>query len=188
MRGTHPGTFLCGGIFNNCFLGLNSSRIRLSESHPHVSEIFQQLAERKFCGAFCPILRLIRSRSPPPYNIMKKSLLCSLPLLLLSPFFLSAQSPSPTPAPTTVEKVYLPYDKLEEIFDKEGQGVFLPYREFIDMWNKVNMAEVIKKSEPPVDGILASAHYTGKVSGEVVTIDAKLNFESLKEGWSALSL
>ena len=119
---------------------------------------------------------------------MKKSLLYGLPLLLLFPGFASAQSPTPTPAPTTVRSVYLPYDKLEQIFEKEGQGVFLPYREFIDMWNKVNMAEVVKKSEPPVDGILASAHYTGKVTGEIVTIDAKLNFESLKQGWSALSL
>ena len=67
-------------------------------------------------------------------------------------------------------------------------GIFLPYREFIDMWNKVNMAEIVKKSEPPVDGILASAHYSGKVTGEVAAIDTKLNFESLKEGWSSLQL
>ncbi len=56
------------------------------------------------------------------------------------------------------------------------------------MWNKVNMTEAVKKTQPPVDGILASAHYTGKVTDEVVTIDAKLNFESLKEGWSSLQL
>ena len=119
---------------------------------------------------------------------MKKSLLLRLPLLLLFPGLVSAQSPTPSPTPGTERSIYLPYDKLEQVFEKEGRGVFLPYREFIDMWNRVNMAEVIKKSPPPVDGILASAHYSGKVTGEIVSIDAKLDFESLKEGWSALSL
>ena len=105
---------------------------------------------------------------------MKKSLLSTLPSLLFFAGFVSAQTPAPspagssTPAPTTVQKVYLPYDKLEQIFDNEGQGVFLPYREFIDMWNKVNMAEVVEKSEPPVSGILASANYAGKVSGDII--------------------
>lgn len=119
---------------------------------------------------------------------MKKSLLRSLPLLLLFTGFVSAQTPSPTPAPSPVPRVYIPYDKLEEIFGKDNQGIFLPYGEFIDMWNKVNMAEMIKKTQPPVDGILASAHYNGKVTGDVVNIDAKLAFQSLKEGWSSLPL
>ena len=119
---------------------------------------------------------------------MKKSLLQCLPLLLLFTGFVSAQSPSPTPAASPVQRVYIPYDKLEDIFGKDNQGIFLPYGEFINMWNKVNMTEAVKKTQPPVDGILASAHYSGKVTDEVVTMDAKLSFESLKEGWSSLQL
>ena len=96
---------------------------------------------------------------------------------------------TPAPAPVKQERsIYLPYEKLEQVFEKEGRGVFLPYKEFLEMWNKLNLPEAVKKSDPPVNGILASAHYTGKVAGEVVTLQAKLEFEALKEGWSALPL
>jgi len=118
---------------------------------------------------------------------MKKNLLATLCLLYSISPAAFAQSPSPTPV-TQERSIYLPYEKLEQIFENEGRGVFLPYKEFLDMWNKVNLPEAVKKSTPPVDGILASAHYTGKVSGEVVTLQAKLDFEALKEGWSSLSL
>jgi hypothetical protein len=116
---------------------------------------------------------------------MKKSLLSGLLLIVSS----LALAQSPTPAPATEERsIYLPYEKLEQVFEHEGRGVFLPYKEFLEMWNKVNLPEAAHKSNPPVDGILSSAHYTGKVSGDVVTLQAKLDFEALKEGWSSLSL
>lgn len=106
-------------------------------------------------------------------------------LLIVHP--VSAQVPAPSPV-TQERSIYLPYEKLEQVFEKEGRGVFLPYREFLEMWNKLNLPEAAKKTEPPVDGILASAHYNGKVAGDVLTLQAKLDFEALKEGWSALKL
>jgi hypothetical protein len=93
--------------------------------------------------------------------------------------------------PKTVTKeqtIFVPFDKLEEVFGKEERGVFLPYREFLEMWNKLNLPEKLKKTEPPVEGVLAAANYVGKVTGDVAEIKAKLSFEALKEGWSKLSL
>jgi len=96
----------------------------------------------------------------------------------------------PVPAPVTKEQtVYVPFEKLEQVFENEGRGVFLPYREFLEMWNKLKLPEEIKKKEPPVDGVLAAAQYTGRVvEGNVASISAKLDLEALKEGWSMLKL
>ncbi len=39
-----------------------------------------------------------------------------------------------------------------------------------------------------MDGVLSSAKYSGKVEGDVVSLDAKLEMEALKDGWSVLKL
>ncbi len=97
-------------------------------------------------------------------------------------------SPSPSPAPLIERTVYTPYEKLEQVFGKEDRGVFLPYREFLDLWNKVNLPSDLKKNPPPVDGVLASAHYTGAITGDAAVFDAQLQLEALKEGWSKIPL
>ena len=60
-----------------------------------------------------------------PFRI---SLTCSTVfLLLLGSLFAAAQGPTTEVAARLSEQtVYVPYDKLEEIFEKEGRGVFLP--------------------------------------------------------------
>ncbi len=105
------------------------------------------------------------------------SLLCCVALLtmIVPPDALRAQGdpiatpstapvppPSVAPTPALIERtVYTPYEQLEQVFEKEDRGVFLPYREFLDLWNKLNLPADLKKNQPPVDGVLASAHYTG---------------------------
>src|SRR4029434_4227268 len=95
-----------------------------------------------------------------------------------------AQNPAPpTPPvdpPKTITKeqtIYVPFDKLEQVFENQERGVFLPYREFLEMWNKLNLPEKLKAKEPPIEGVLAGANYAGKVTGDVAEIKAKLSFE-----------
>jgi len=106
--------------------------------------------------------------------------------------FASAQelpvAPMPPKIITKEQTVFVPFDKLEEVFAGQEQGVFLPYREFLEMWNKVNLPEKLKKTEPPVDGVIAGASYAGKVDGDLAEIRAKMNFEALKDGWSQIPL
>lgn len=103
-----------------------------------------------------------------------------------------AQTPAPAPSPTPAlseRTVYTPYEELEQVFQKEDRGVFLPYREFLDLWNKLNLPADLKKGNvPPVDGVLASARYTGHVEGDAAVFDAQLQLEALKEGWSKIPL
>src|SRR5438552_1667893 len=58
--------------------------------------------------------------------------------------------------------VYVPYEKLKETFEKEGRGVFLPYEEFLKLWNagqpKEKPPEEIK---PPADAVIAGGSYVG---------------------------
>jgi len=80
--------------------------------------------------------------------------------------------------------VYVPFEKLEEVFENQERGVFLPYREFLELWNKLQLPEKLKHTEPPVEGVLGSAQYEGRVEGDAAVLTAKLSFEALKEGWS----
>lgn len=99
-----------------------------------------------------------------------------------------AMPPTPPKVITKEHTIFVPFEKLEEVFEGQEQGVFLPYREFLEMWNKLNLPESLKNTEPPVDGVLAGAKYAGAVTGDVAEIKATLNFEALKEGWSSLAL
>ena len=123
-----------------------------------------------------------------------------------------AQSPTPpppvapvpaAPTPTTIapaiptkvpvrereRRIYVPYDQLEKVFQDGGKGVFLPYREFLDLWNELSLKrEDDKEKPPPTDGVVSKAEYTGHVEGQTLVLDAKISVESFKKGWTSLML
>ena len=62
-------------------------------------------------------------------------LICSITLVLVSTGKTAANEygrESGSPA-----KVYVPYKELKAVFEKEGQGVFLPYKEFQRLWRQL---------------------------------------------------
>ena len=100
----------------------------------------------------------------------------------------------PTPAiPPAERSIYIPYEDLEAVFEKDGRGVFLPYREFLDLWNQLSVKNEEEEIDPPTDGVLSSAHYSATLEGDenarVMKIVAKLQAESfLDKGWSVVPL
>jgi hypothetical protein len=84
--------------------------------------------------------------------------------------------------------VYVPFDELEKVFKDGGKGVFLPYREFLDLWNELTLKREKDENPPPADAVLAKAEYTGHVEGESLILDAKITVESFKKGWVLLPL
>ncbi len=135
----------------------------------------------------------------PPYHLFL--LFLSLALTITPTVSLLAQDTTatyPTPAKPKPEiirserSIYVPYEDLEAIFEKEGRGVFLPYREFLDLWNQLNIEKKKDKAKPPTDGVVASANYTATVEGNdnrVLAINAVLQVESFKdEGWAVVPL
>ncbi|MDF1812516.1 MAG: hypothetical protein P1V20_09880 [Verrucomicrobiales bacterium] len=103
--------------------------------------------------------------------------------------------PEPKPEPEIIRKeksIYLPYEDLEAIFEKEGRGVFLPYREFLDLWNELTIQRKEDREKPPTDGVISSAKYSATVEGtenRVLAVEAIIQAESFKdEGWAVVPL
>lgn len=128
----------------------------------------------------------------------------ALPSAALSPLVPPAQaddppSPEPTPRPEgpgvpggkpetpPLHKVYVPYKDLQKVFEKEGQGVFVPYAEFRALWEKAyRMPD--DPTRPPVPAAVRSASYVGVAEAESVRFTASLELEVLAKGWQRLAL
>ncbi len=127
----------------------------------------------------------------------KISQACALALSLAAGATARAQVPDPTRPPgqdagreIVVEKtVYVPFEKLEAVFEKEGRGIFLPYEEFLKLWQAGQPKPVdIKPDDPPAAAVVRGGLYAGSVLGETARFTVTLDVESLKRGWSELSL
>lgn len=85
--------------------------------------------------------------------------------------------------------VYVPYEKLKETFEKEGRGVFLPYEEFLKLWNagqpKEKTPEEIK---PPADAVVAGGSYVGVAKESAVRFEVTYKVKALGKAWSELAL
>jgi len=79
-------------------------------------------------------------------------------------------------------KVYVPYDKLKDVFEKEGQGVFLSYSEFDKLWRSAQgkPADVDKR---PFDYLISRAKFDGKISGKLGVMNLELTVDVLADGW-----
>ena len=87
------------------------------------------------------------------------------------------------------ETVYVPYEKLKEIFEKEGRGIFLPYEEFLRLWHAAQpKPPEPPPDEPPAPAVIRGGSYKGSVSGDVVRFDVTYEMDALKKGWSELPI
>jgi len=96
---------------------------------------------------------------------------------------------APEASPVREQSIYIPYEKLREVFEKEGRGVFLPYEKFQELW-KAARAKTVPPAEtkPPVDVLVTEVAGVATVSEDVVTFQATVRFEVLKEGWVSVPL
>ena len=46
------------------------------------------------------------------------------------------EKPAEDPKLSGDQKVYVPFKNLKDVFEKEGQGVFVPFEEFLRLWEK----------------------------------------------------
>ncbi|MEJ2649499.1 MAG: hypothetical protein P8016_13955 [Sedimentisphaerales bacterium] len=107
--------------------------------------------------------------------------------LLLSLIFLplsqcSAAASDANDTGKTPAKVYVPYEELKNVFETEGQGVFLPYRDFQKLWEAAQgrPAEI---SQAPFEYLISTARFDGKVNGEVANIRLELTLDILSKDW-----
>src|SRR5688572_3395793 len=88
-----------------------------------------------------------------------------------------APKPPEDPAPSPV-RVYVPFEDLRKVFEKEGQGVFVPWKEFQELWRKAMDRPDVA---PPVSGVTA-ARYEGRVEGDLAILEANLDVASASDG------
>ncbi|MDJ0975780.1 MAG: hypothetical protein QNJ98_15065, partial [Planctomycetota bacterium] len=86
-----------------------------------------------------------------------------------------------------VHKLYVPFRDLRDIFEKEGEGVFLPYAEFKKLWERAYRVPP-DTTTPPVPAAVRSAAYQGVVDGDMLRLEAELDVEVLAEGWQRVPL
>jgi len=87
------------------------------------------------------------------------------------------------------QSIYIPYEKLREVFEKEGRGVFLPYEKFLELWKAARQTEPeALEAGPPVDSLVTEVAGVATVSKDVVTVKADVKIDVLKEGWNEVPL
>ena len=78
-----------------------------------------------------------------------------------------------------VHKLYVPFKDLSKVFEREDEGVFLPYAEFKKLWEKAYKLPA-DRGAPPVPAAVRSATYRGTTDGEMIRFEADLDVEVLK--------
>lgn len=107
---------------------------------------------------------------------------------------IGAQEPAPPADATKVEaprelNIYVPYDKLREVFEKHGRGVFLPYDKFQELWQAARQAtQEPEAPKPPVGALVSAIRSEATVEKDVVRVAATLSIEVLGEGWTEVPL
>ena len=97
--------------------------------------------------------------------------------------------PPPSERAKSEQTIYIPYDKLKDVFEREGRGVFLPYEQFQKLWHEARSANSLSKPDsPPVDVILVSAENTATIEKEVMVVRASISVELLRTGWQKIPL
>jgi len=79
-------------------------------------------------------------------------------------------------------KVYVPYDKLKDVFEAEGQGVFLPYEDFQRLW-RAAQGKPKDVSEAPFKYLISTSKFAGTVKDELAVMQMTLTIDILADGW-----
>ena len=87
------------------------------------------------------------------------------------------------------QTIYIPYDRLQKVFEAEGRGVFLPYEKFRELWDTARKAaRPPEEEEPPVGALITAIDNEAEVSEDVVEVTARLKIEVLTAGWHEVPL
>ena len=84
-------------------------------------------------------------------------------------------------------KVYVPYKELTDVFEKEQQGVFLPYNEFQKLWRAAQgRPEAVMGA--PFEFLISTARLSGSVKEQVAAFRLELTLDVLADGWVQVPL
>ena len=85
------------------------------------------------------------------------------------------------------EKVYVPYEKLKDVFESEKQGVFLPYADFQRLWAAARGAPA-GAVESPLGYLISTARFSGKISGKLAEMNLLLTVDIMNDRWTEVPI
>jgi len=74
--------------------------------------------------------------------------------------------------------IYLPYRNLKDVFAKHGSTVFMPYAEYLKLWEQSQAP-----GKKDVEGVITESHYTASVDKSLLRIKAELTVRILGKPW-----
>lgn len=83
--------------------------------------------------------------------------------------------------------VYVPFDKVP-VVDPKGQGVFLPYEQFVKLWDAAHPQKPDDEVKPPTGATLAGYTLTGVVKGDAAELTLEAEVTALAKHWSRIEL
>ena len=86
------------------------------------------------------------------------------------------------------QSYYVPYEKIGEVFEKEGRGIFLPYDRFLELWARAGGTDPDVDAGPPAAAVIRGGEYVGRVEGDTARLQVRYSVEVLAEGWSSVPL
>ena len=72
------------------------------------------------------------------------------------------------------QDIYIPYEKLRQVFEKHGRGVFLPYEKFQELWQAAqDKTRPAAEPKPPVGALITEIENEATVEKDVVRVKAE---------------
>ena len=99
----------------------------------------------------------------------------------------SAAQPAAQPAEKFEQWIYVPYRDLKSVLDKHPSAVFLPYMEYLRLWERAGAADQNAKGRP-VEGVITQADYVATVDENLARVTATLSVQVLGKSWAEIPI
>lgn len=99
----------------------------------------------------------------------------------------AAASDPAAPGVVREQRFYVPFERLSDVFQKEGRGFFLSYQQFTELWNRAHekLEAKAKASRPAtIDGGV----YRGRVFQDRAVLSVRLTVTTSDPSWQAVDL
>lgn len=97
-----------------------------------------------------------------------------------------AETPAAKPAELWERLIYLPYKNIRSVFEKQGATVFMPYLEYLKLWERAQANTDPNVGQPPVPAVISESHYKASVNQDLVNIEATYKIQVLGKPWAAI--
>jgi hypothetical protein len=90
-------------------------------------------------------------------------------------------------ARSEIHKIYVPYEKLDEVLGTDKERVLVPYKEFLELWS-LKYGPKPGVDRPPVPFTVEAATYEGGVREGLAAFRATLEIEVFTDAWQRVPL